>query len=181
MASAASRDEKARGNLRESNVDWLFCKYCKPRIYPASRALSLKSMASRLLGRETSRIDLCVQLPNAWISKSCFFLSFLYLSSSMTYSTHRLTMTKQWQSLIFARNLTQFPSASGYERNKIKRKRIVSFVLKEIAFFVLFVTRYIFEAGGIYEFCLSRCKQSSRTARLYAKLTSWLRELFYRL
>lgn len=78
---ATSRDEKTRRELCKSNVDWLFCKYCKLRIYLASRALSLKSMvtASRLLGRGTpARIDLSyyMQLQNAADFKILFFFRF---------------------------------------------------------------------------------------------------------
>ena len=93
------------------------------------------------------------------------FFSFLFLSSN---ATHSRCVDSRWQSLIF----TQFPSASGYEQNKIKRKRIVLSVLKKGAFFVI---RYIFEAGGIYEFC--RSCWSNQVIRIWPyvlKLISWL-------
>lgn len=78
--------EDPRGIARESNVDWLFCKYCKLRIYPASCVLSLKLMAAASRSFERGvhhgwNADL--RMRSCQASKSCFppfYICFFFVS-----------------------------------------------------------------------------------------------------
>lgn len=69
-----------REELRRSNIDWLLCKYCKLRMYLASRALSLKSMAAAIARtRNTANKPLVHEAAKCdGFRKILFFFFFLF-------------------------------------------------------------------------------------------------------
>lgn len=124
-----------REELRRSNIDWLFCKYCKLRMYLASRALSLKSMAAAIARtRNTANKSLAHEAAKCDGFRNLVFLFFNSFFSPTRDSLTARCVDSRWQSDLksdFRAKSRAISSASSYERNKIKWKQIVSSILKE--------------------------------------------------
>lgn len=154
-----------REELRRSNIDWLLCKYCKLRMYLASRALSLKSMAAAIARtRNTANKSLAHEATKCNGFRNLVFLFFLIRFSHQTRFTHRemrrFAMTKRfkiWFSREISRNFQARPVTSEIKSNENRLFRL--FWKKELSRFAC--NLIYFSSGWNLRVCLLRCMQSS--------------------